>query len=134
MDRIASISIFVKIVEAGGFVAVARKLGVSPSTVTTQIQDPEDRLGMRLLNRSMRKVSLSEIGKNYYEHCMRILNDIAEARSAIHAVHSQPSSTFSLSIPSFIGPVIAKFTSPVEGLKFSLARVQCMDRFATPTE
>ena len=122
MDRIASISIFVKIAEAGGFVAVARKLSVSPSTVTTtQIQDLEDHLGKRLLNRSTRKVSLTEIDKSYYERCMRILNDIDEAESAIHAMHSQASGTFSLPIPSFVGPIIAEFTSPVEALKFSLA-------------
>jgi DNA-binding transcriptional LysR family regulator len=115
MDRITSISTFVKIAEAGGFAAVARKLGVSPSTVTTQIQELEDQLGVRLLNRSTRKVSLTEIGKTYYERCMRILNDIDDAESAIHALHSKPSGIFhlnvSLSIPSFVGPIIAEFTS-----------------------
>lgn len=115
MDRMTSIGTFVKIAETGGFAAAARKLGVSPSTVTTQIQDLEDRLGVRLLNRSTRKVSLTDIGKAYYERCMHILADMDEADSAIHAMHANPNGVLrlnvSLSIPFFVAPVIAEFTS-----------------------
>jgi DNA-binding transcriptional LysR family regulator len=115
MDRMTSIGTFVKIAETGGFAAAARKLGVSPSTVTTQIQDLEDRLGVRLLNRSTRKVSLTEIGKAYYERCMHILADMDEADSAVHAMHANPSGVLrlnvSISIPFFVAPVIAEFTS-----------------------
>lgn len=115
MDRMTSIATFVKIAEAGGFAAAARKLGVSPSTVTTQIQDLEDRLGVRLLNRSTRKVSLTEIGKAYYERCMHIIADMEEAENAVHALHERPGGTLHLnisaSIPFFVGPIIAEFTS-----------------------
>jgi len=115
MDRMASISAFVKIAEAGGFAAAARKLGVSPSTVTTQIQDLEDRLGVRLLNRSTRKVSLTEIGRAYYERCMHILADMDDADSAVHAMDATPSGVLhlnvSITIPFFVAPVIAEFTS-----------------------
>jgi hypothetical protein len=52
MDRLSSMITFVKVVEAGGFAAAGRKLGISPSTVTQQIQALEERLGARLLNRS----------------------------------------------------------------------------------
>jgi DNA-binding transcriptional LysR family regulator len=115
MDRMTSIATFVKIAESGGFAAAARKLGVSPSTVTTQIQDLEDRLGVRLLNRSTRKVSLTELGKVYYERCMHILADMNEADSAIHALDAKPSGVLhlnvSISIPFFVAPVIAEFTA-----------------------
>lgn len=115
MDRMASIASFVKIAEAGGFAAAARKLGVSPSTVTAQIQDLEDRLGVRLLNRSTRKVSLTEIGRAYYERCMHILADMDEADSAVHAMDASPTGVLhlnvSISIPFFVAPVIAEFTS-----------------------
>src|ERR1700739_395270 len=67
MDRMTAMVTFVKVIEAGGFAAAGRKLGISPSTVTTQIQTLEERLGTRLLNRSTRRVSLSEIGKTYHE-------------------------------------------------------------------
>jgi DNA-binding transcriptional LysR family regulator len=115
MDRMTSIGTFVKIAETGGFAAAARKLGVSPSTVTTQIQDLEDRLGVRLLNRSTRKVSLTEIGKAYYERCMHILADMDEADSAVHAMDAKPSGLLrlnvSLAIPFFVAPIIAEYTS-----------------------
>ena len=75
MDRMTSISTFVKIAETGGFAAAARKLGVSPSTASTQIQDLEDRLGVRLLNRSTRKVSLTE---SSYRHIEAPANGVAE--------------------------------------------------------
>ena len=115
MDRMTSIATFVKIAEAGGFAAAARKLGVSPSTVTAQIQDLEDRLGVRLLNRSTRKVSLTEIGKAYYDRCMHILADMEEADSAVHAMHAKPTGVLhlnvSITIPFFVAPIIAEFTA-----------------------
>lgn len=115
MDRMTSIATFVKIAEAGGFAAAARKLGVSPSTATTQIQALEDRLGVRLLNRSTRKVSLTEIGKAYYERCMQVLADMDEAEGAVQAMKSKPRGTLhlnvSLSIPVLLAPVVAEFTA-----------------------
>jgi DNA-binding transcriptional LysR family regulator len=124
MDRMTSIATFVKIAEAGGFASAARKLGVSPSTVTTQIQDLEDRLGVRLLHRSTRKVSLTDIGRAYYERCMHILADMDEADSAVQEMHSKPSGTLhlnvSLSIPFFVAPVIAEFTSLYPDVKVNM--------------
>ncbi|HEX3950685.1 MAG TPA: LysR substrate-binding domain-containing protein, partial [Steroidobacteraceae bacterium] len=124
MDRMTSITTFVKIAEAGGFAAAARKLGVSASTVTTQIQDLEDRLGVRLLNRSTRKVSLTDIGKAYYERCMHILADMEEADSAVQAMHTKPSGILhlnvSISIPFFVAPVIAEFTALYPDVKVNL--------------
>lgn len=124
MDRMTSIATFVKIAEAGGFAAAARRLGVSPSTVTTQIQDLEDRLGVRLLNRSTRKVSLTEIGKAYYERCMQVLADMDEADGAVRAMQSKPRGTLhlnvSLSIPVLLAPVVAEFTSLYPDVNVSL--------------
>jgi DNA-binding transcriptional LysR family regulator len=124
MDRMTSMATFVKIAEAGGFAAAARKLAVSPSTVTTQIQDLEDRLGVRLLNRSTRKVSLTDIGRAYYERCMHILADMDEADSAVQAMHAKPSGTLhlnvSLAIPLFVAPVIAEFTSLYPDVKVNM--------------
>jgi len=124
MDRMTSISTFVKIAEAGGFAAAARKLGLSPSTVTTQIQDLEDRLGVRLLNRSTRKVSLTDIGRAYYERCMHILADMDEADNAVHAMDANPSGTLhlnvSIAIPFFVAPVVAEFTSRYPDVKVNM--------------
>jgi DNA-binding transcriptional LysR family regulator len=124
MDRMTSISTFVKIAETGGFASAARKLGVSPSTVTTQIHELEDRLGVRLLNRSTRKVSLTEIGKAYYERCMHILADMDEADNAVQAMHTKPSGVLhlnvSIAIPFFVGPVITEFTSLYPDVKVNM--------------
>ncbi|HEY2535063.1 MAG TPA: LysR substrate-binding domain-containing protein [Xanthobacteraceae bacterium] len=124
MDRMTSIASFVKIANAGGFAAAARKLGVSPSTVTMKIQDLEDRLGVRLFNRSTRKVSLTEIGEAYYERCTHILADMDEADSAVHAMHANPSGTLhlnvSISIPFFVAPVIAEFALLYPDVKVSM--------------
>ena len=114
MDRMIDIAMFVKVVEAGGFAAASRKLDMSPSTVTTHIQDLEQRLGARLLNRSTRNISLTEVGKAYYERCLQILADVDEANNVVQALQATPRGTLRLSvsigIPLLLGPVIASFT------------------------
>ena len=115
MDRMIEIATFVKTVEAGGFAAASRKLAMSPSTVTVHIQDLEQRLGARLLNRSTRKISLTEVGKAYYERCLQILADVDEADNVVQALQSTPRGTLrlnvSIGIPQLLAPVIAEFTS-----------------------
>jgi DNA-binding transcriptional LysR family regulator len=115
MDRMIEIATFVKAVEAGGFAAASRKLGMSPSTVTVHIQDLEQQLGARLLNRSTRKISLTEVGKAYYERCLQILADVDEADNVVQALQSTPRGTLrlnvSIGIPQLLAPVIAEFTS-----------------------
>ena len=68
MDRLASITVFVR-AESGGFTAAARRLNLSTTTVSDHVRELENALGARLLNRTMRRVSLTEIGSEYYERC-----------------------------------------------------------------
>jgi DNA-binding transcriptional LysR family regulator len=130
VDRMSNIVTFVKIAEVGGFAAAARKLGVSPSTVTTQIQDLEHYLGERLLNRSTRKVNLTEIGKAYYERCTQILADMEEAEDAVRAMHLRPRGSLhlnvSISIPFLLAPVIAEFTSLYPSVRLSVTMTDRM--------
>jgi DNA-binding transcriptional LysR family regulator len=115
MDRMIEIATFVKAVEAGGFAAASRKLEMSPSTVTVHIQDLEQRLGARLFNRTTRKISLTEVGKAYYDRCLQILADVDEANNVVQALQSTPRGTLrlnvSIGIPQLLAPVIAEFTS-----------------------
>ena len=67
MDRLAGIAAFVRVVENGGFAAAARHLNVSRTIVSSHVQELEDRLGARFLSRTTRKVSLTEIGREFYE-------------------------------------------------------------------
>ena len=67
MDHLINLTAFVRVVENGGFTAAARHLNLSTTMVSNHVQELEDRLGARLLNRTTRKVSLTEIGREYYE-------------------------------------------------------------------
>ena len=115
MDRMTAMATFVKVVEAGGFAAAARKLKMSPSTVTEHIQSLETRLGVRLLNRSTRKLSVTDVGKSYYERCLQILADADDADNVVQASQSTPRGKLSLNasvaIPPLLAPVIAEFTA-----------------------
>ena len=90
MDRFASITAFVRVAQNGGFSAAARSLSVSTTTVSDQVQALENALGVRLLNRTTRRVSLTEIGREYYERCSQILQELAEADEAAGASQVTP--------------------------------------------
>jgi len=85
MDRLASITAFIRVVENGGFTAAARHLNLSTRMVSHHVQQLEDRLGARLLNRTTRKVSLTEVGREYYGRSVHILADLDEADRAAGA-------------------------------------------------
>ena len=78
MDRFTGMTVFTRVVECGGFSAAARRLNMSATMVSHHVQTLEDRLGVRLLNRTARKVSVTEVGQAYYERALRILADLAE--------------------------------------------------------
>jgi len=115
MDRMTSMAAFVKVVESGGFSAAARTLGMSPSMVTAHVQSLEERLGVRLLNRSTRRVSLTEVGHAYYERCLQVLADVEDADQIAQALQSTPRGTLrlntSIAIPPLLAPVIAEFVA-----------------------
>jgi DNA-binding transcriptional LysR family regulator len=90
MDRLASITAFVRVAENGGFSAAGRRLNLSKATVSDQVQALENALGARLLNRTTRRVSLTEIGRDYYERCSQILQELAEADEAAGALQVTP--------------------------------------------
>ena len=87
MDHLVNLTAFVHVVENGGFTAAARHLNLSTTMVSNHVQELEDRLGARLLNRTTRKVSLTEIGRQYYERSLRRL----ERDSARAVARSLPS-------------------------------------------
>lgn len=113
MDRLTSLTVFGRVVECGGFSAAARRLNMSVTMVGNHVQSLEDRLGVRLLNRTTRKVSLTETGKYYYERSSQILADLEEADRAAGALSSTPRGTLrfytSSAIVRFLLPVINEF-------------------------
>jgi DNA-binding transcriptional LysR family regulator len=107
MDRFAAMTSFVKVVENGGFSAAARRLDISTSIVTTHVQSLEDLLGVRLLNRSTRRVNLTDVGQAYYERCVQILSDIDEANQIAEAAQIKPRGVLRLNVAYAVPPVIA---------------------------
>jgi DNA-binding transcriptional LysR family regulator len=90
MDRFASITAFVRVTENGGFSAAARRLKLSKAAVSEQVQALENLLGIRLLNRTTRRVSLTERGREYYERCVQMLHDLDEANQSAGAAQPAP--------------------------------------------
>jgi DNA-binding transcriptional LysR family regulator len=115
MDRLTSLTVFARVVDSGGFSAAARRLNMSTTMVSNHVQALEDRLGARLLNRTTRKVSLTEVGKAYYERCTQILADLEQADQIAGALQSTPRGTLRLHMSThivrFVAPVVAEFLS-----------------------
>ena len=90
MDRFDNMRVFAKVVESGGFTSAAVRLGMSASMVSQHVKELEERLSVRLLNRTTRKVSLTETGRAYYQRCTRLLADLEETEHAASDMHAAP--------------------------------------------
>src|SRR6202012_3464789 len=114
MDRIDAMQAFVAVADLKGFAPAARKLGLSPSGVTRLIAALEDRLGARLLQRTTRAVTLTDVGARYLERVRRILSDVEEAESAAEGERTRPSGRLAVSAPVGFGrlhvsPVMSQY-------------------------
>jgi DNA-binding transcriptional LysR family regulator len=114
MQQLEGIMAFVTVVDEGGFSPAARRLGVAKSTISKRIRSLEDRLGARLLNRTTRSQSLTEVGAAYYERCSAIVDAAREAEAAVTHQQTTPHGRLRLSAPMSFGqryldPVIAEF-------------------------
>jgi LysR family transcriptional regulator for bpeEF and oprC len=83
MDHLTSMRVFVRVVEAGSFAKTADQLEMSRAMVTTHVAALERKLAVRLINRTTRRLSLTEDGRAYYERCVRILEDVEEAEGVL---------------------------------------------------
>jgi DNA-binding transcriptional LysR family regulator len=100
MDTLSSIDTFRQVVESGSFVAAAERLEVSPATVSKRIMHVEERLGVRLLNRNTRKLSLTDSGRLYFERCKTILEDLQATELELGSDRA-PRGTLRITCPSF---------------------------------
>ena len=103
MVRLDAMEIFAEVVESEGFSAAARRLGVSKSSVSKQIARLEDRLGVRLLNRTTRRLSLTEAGAAYYGACRRVLDEAETAERAVSNLAAAPRGVLKLNAPMSFG-------------------------------
>jgi len=114
MARLDAMEIFAEVVEAEGFSAAARSLGVSKSAVSKQVGRLEDSLGVRLLNRTTRRLSLTEAGATFYAACRRVLEEAEAAERAVSNLSAAPRGLLKLNAPMSFGflhmaPAIAEF-------------------------
>src|ERR1700689_3564765 len=83
-------AVFAKVVESSSFAGAARPFHFSPARVSKHGRVLEERLGVRLLNRTTRRVSATEVGQNYYERCLRVLNELDDADGAAGDLQAAP--------------------------------------------
>lgn len=95
--------IFVKVAEHGSFTAAARALGLPKTTVSRKLRELEERLGARLLNRTTRRLSLTEAGVVYLDHSRRIATDLDEAESAVQQLEGSPRGWLRVTAPYSFG-------------------------------
>jgi DNA-binding transcriptional LysR family regulator len=103
MDRFNSMVTFVEVVNEGGFSAAADKMGFSRAQISKSVMQLEAHLGTRLLNRTTRRVSLTDIGRIYYERCLAILSDVEEIEAIASEQSGKPRGTLRLSAPTSFG-------------------------------
>jgi len=125
MDRLTSLTAFVRVVDSGGFSAAGRRLNMSTTMVSNHVQSLEDRLGARLLHRTTRKVSLTEVGKAYYDRCVQILADLEQADDIAGALQSTPRGTLRIytatHIVPYVAPVVAVYLATYPEVKVDLS-------------
>lgn len=114
MDLLQSMRVFQCVVDEGGFAAAARKMDLAPAVVTRQIQDLEQSLGVRLLHRTTRKMSLTQAGEGYLSRLRLILSEVDEAADQARAHSSEISGslrvgTTSLVAANLLAPCVADF-------------------------
>jgi DNA-binding transcriptional LysR family regulator len=125
MEGFGAIPVFVAVVENGGFSAAARTLGISKSAVSKRINQLEAHLGVRLLHRTTRKLSLTEAGERYFEHAAQALTAAGQAEDAVTELQGEPQGNLKISSPMSFGrlhvaPLIPKFLKRCPKLQIEL--------------
>jgi DNA-binding transcriptional LysR family regulator len=136
MDRLDSMRAFTRVVDEGGFAAAARRIGLSRSAVNKAVINLENELGVQLLRRSTRQVTATETGLAFYERCVRILDDVDEAVTAIKELQEHPTGNLRVNAPMSFGTLhlsslVAEFMTAYPDVHVELV---LSDRFVDPIE
>jgi DNA-binding transcriptional LysR family regulator len=106
MDRLQTMAVFIAVAEEAGFAAAARRMNMSPPSVTRAVGELEARLGARLLHRTTRTVRLTDAGERYVADCRRIISEVAEADRHAAGVHAAPSGAVTLTGSALFGRIV----------------------------
>lgn len=126
MDRLAAMETFARVVELGSFARAAERLGLSTSAASRQVADLEAHLDVRLLNRTTRRISLTEPGREFHARCVQLLADLDEAESAAHAGRARARGTLRVTCAVNFGlhhvsPLIAPFQQAHPDVKLDIS-------------
>ncbi|MGH8441702.1 MAG: LysR family transcriptional regulator [Nevskiaceae bacterium] len=116
---------FARVVKAGSFAGAARRLGVTSSVASKRVAKLEHVLGVRLLNRSTRKLSLTEAGAAYYGHCARIVEEVESSKTAIAQLQAAPRGLLRVTAPvtfanTRLGPILREFFARYPDIQIDL--------------
>jgi DNA-binding transcriptional LysR family regulator len=136
MDRLLAMDVFARVVELGSFAKAAERMDISTSACSRHVADLEAHLDTRLLNRTTRRLSLTESGQAYYERCVQLLADLEEAEGAAALSTARPRGTLKLSCGISFGVrhvarLVGEFAACRPEVKF---HVQLADRFVDLVE
>lgn len=104
--------VFAKVVEAESFIGASRELGMPKSTVSRKVADLEERLGARLLQRTTRRLSLTDVGRAYYQRAARVVAEAAEAEAVVTRMQAAPQGLLRVTTPlnvEYLAPIVASF-------------------------
>lgn len=125
MKLLNDMALFVEVIQANSFRGAAEALGMPNSTVSRRIAELERRIGLRLLNRTTRRIELTEGGRLYYERCRRIVDEARLAHEEISELVDNPSGLLRLSMPIdfavvYLAPLLADFAERYPHIQFDL--------------
>ena len=128
MDKIKAMELFIYSSQAGSMSAAGRRFGLSPASVSRQITSLEDDLGVRLLNRTSRRLALTEAGQIYLNRAERVLQDLEEMRGEMRQLSARPYGTLRVQSrislgTQYVAPLIPKFLERYPDLKVELKLV-----------
>ena len=125
LQVLTNIVAFTRVVHTRSFTAAARQLGMSKATVSKQVSILEARIGVRLLNRTTRTLSLTSAGSSFYEHCRHIVAELNAAEIEVKRLSSEPYGGLRVTASTSIGrrhvaPVVGEFLERYQNIEIDL--------------
>lgn len=124
-DSLEGLTIFVQVIESGSFTAAANELGHAVSHISKTVTRLENRLSARLINRTTRSLSLTDVGRVYFEKARQIVNDAREAEQSIHHLQDTPTGNLKIGLPTSFGqshmqPIIQQYMEKYPDVKLQI--------------
>jgi len=125
MDQLGAMRAFVRVVQMGSFSAAAREQDTTQATISKKVAALEKKLGAKLLSRTSRELSLTEVGADYYENCVIILSELDEAEAQVRSQIALPSGVLRVAAPvvfgrQFMAPILVEFLNAYPEIKVDL--------------